>query len=67
MSRRPVVGLVGAVLAVALGSCGVTPQRRPEPLPATAVPITPPTVTQEVTPDPPGRPLMFPAAVRRTS
>jgi hypothetical protein len=66
VSRRGVAGVVGVVLALALAGCGVTPQRKPEPLPATAVPITPPTVTQEIMPDPPGRPLMFPAVMRLT-
>jgi len=58
---------MGVVLAVALAGCGVTPQRKPELLPSAAPPIMPPTVTQHVAPDPSGRPMMFPAAIRRAS
>lgn len=62
MSRHVVRCLVGVVLTAGLAGCGVTPQPKPEPLPATAPPITLPTVTQQVTPDPP-RSEMYPGAV----
>lgn len=53
MIRSVSRGVVAVVLAVVLGGCGVTAQRKPQPLPVPAPAVLPPTVTQQVAPSSP--------------